>query len=167
VPESNPDFEEVFGNARDENRSTPDEEAWEFDPSEAVEFARLVPGTYHADIVERPEKKFSQNGNPMMVVRFFVTDQDFYGATPLRRFMLNGKGGSWTKEFLKAIGLTEEADGKKPIVPTSVVGRRCLIVTKWQTNQDGSVSDEWTEIVKCKPDPQGVFVGDSTLEAGV
>jgi hypothetical protein len=167
VPETNPDFEAVFGDARDEHRSVPNEETWEFDPSEAVEFARLVPGWYHADIVERPERKFSQNGNPMMVVRFLVTDQEFYGATPLRRFMLSGKGAGWTKEFLRAIGLDEEAEGKKPINPGAIVGRRCMIKTEWQKNADGSVSDEWTEVVKCKADPQGVFAGESTLDVGV
>lgn len=165
MPENNEDFDKVFGG---ENSGPPPEaEAWDFDPSEAVEFAKLVPGWYHADIQELPVKKYSQNGNPMMVPKFFVTDPDFYGATPTRRFMLNGKGAGWTKEFLKAIGLTEEAEGKKPISPSAIKGRRCMIKTKWQTNQDGTVSDEWTEIVQCKADPQGFFMGDSTLDAGV
>jgi hypothetical protein len=167
VPESNPEFEAAFGGNPAGDMPSPDEESWAFDPSEAVEFARLVPGTYHADIVERPEKKYSQQGNPMMVVKFFVTDQEFYGATPTRRFMLSGKGGGWTKEFLKAIGLPDEAEGKKPIVPTQVQGRRCMIKTDWQKNQDGSISDEWTDVVKCSADPQGHFIGDSTLDVGV
>lgn len=166
MPEENPEFNAVFGNSGSGDMPS-DEESWDFDPSEAVEFARLVPGTYHADIVERPEKKYSQNGNPMMVVKFFVTDKDFYGATPTRRFMLNGKGGGWTKEFLKAVGLPDEAEGKKPIVPSVIMGRRCIIKSVWQKNQDGSVSDEWTDIDKVMPDPQGPFVGDSTLDVGV
>lgn len=165
MPENNEEFDKVFGG--ESSGTAPDEETFDFDPSEAVEFARLVPGTYHADIVELPTKKYSQNGNPMMVVKFFVTDQDFYGATPVRRFMLNGKGGGWTKEFLKAIGLTEEAEGKKPISPSSVKGRRCIIKTKWQVNADGSVSDEWTDIEKCSADPQGPIVGTSVLDSGV
>ena|SRR2546423_3921896 len=167
MPEENPEFQKVFGGEQGGSDMPSDEESWDFDPTEAVEFARLVPGTYHADIVERPEKKYSQNGNPMMVVKFFVTDPDFYGATPTRRFMLNGKGGGWTKEFLKAIGLPDEAEGKKPISPSTVQGRRCIVKTEWQRNQDGSVSDEWTDITKCTADPQGVFVGESTLDTGV
>lgn len=167
MPESNPEFEKVFGNEAGDMPS--DEESWDFDPSEAV--GRLEPGTFHADITEKPIKKYSQNGNPMMVVKFFVTDQDYYGLTPSRRFMLNGKGGGWTKEFLKAIGLTEEAEGKKPISPSNVVGRRCMIVCEWQTETDAEgkkvKSTEWTEITKCKPDPQGHFIGDSTLDTGV
>lgn len=164
MPETNPDFENVFGG---ENKGEPEEETFSFDPSEAVEFAHLTPGTYHADIVEKPVKKYSQNGNPMMVVKFIVTDPDFIGATPSRRFMLNGKGGGWTKEFLKAINLPEEAEGKKNIVPSALVGRRCLIVCKWQKNSDGTVSDEWVEIVACKADPQGPIAGESTLDIGV
>lgn len=161
----NPDFAAVFGGGED--GAPPDEEVFDFDPSEAVEFARLVPGTYHADIVERPTKKYSQQGNPMMVVKFLVTDPDFYGATPTRRFMLSGKGGGWTKEFLRAIGLDDEAEGKKPIAPSKIVGRRCLIKTEWQKNADGSISDEWTDITACKPDPQGPIAGTSLLDTGV
>jgi len=163
-PDTSTDFENVFGA---DASAEGDEESWSFDPSEAVVFARLIPGTYHADIVERPDKKYSQNGNPMMVVKFYVTDGDYYGATPLRRFMLSGMGGGWTMEFLKAIGLEEEAAGTKPIVPSALVGRRCLIKCAWQKNQDGTTSDEWVEITAVKPDPQGFFAGESVLDIGV
>lgn len=169
MPETNDEFDKVFGDGSNPegDMPSPDEESWDFDPSEAVEFARLVPGWYHADITKLAEKKYSQNGNPMMIQYFFITDKEFYGLTPFRRFMLNGKGAGWTKEFLKAIALPDEAEGKKSIKPSVIVGRRCMVKMDWQRDKDGTVSDEWTEIVKTKPDPQGPFIGDSTLDTGV
>lgn len=152
--ETNDDYSKIFGQGGAADAPAEDE-TLSFDPSEAIHVGGLPEDDYFAVVSEKPEKKISQNGNPMMYVTFAVTDGPFEGQLQWKRFMLKGKGGGWTKQFLEAIGLDEEAAGTKPIAPTSVYGRHCIISVRDQKDNKG-----FQEVWQTKPHPKGPFGAD-------
>jgi hypothetical protein len=154
--ESNDDYDKIFGSGGEAIGGGGEEEGFLFDPSEAGP-GRVRPGHYRAKVLEPPVKQISQNGNPMMKTTFSITEGDFAGALQWKRFMLAGRGGTWTKEFLEAIGMPEEAAGTKPIQPKLLEGRHCIIGVRVQKN-----NEDFDEIYECKPHPKGVWGGDTT-----
>lgn len=148
-PETNPDYDRIFGGGGDIPVATDaTEEEISFDPSEAI--TPLQPGKYVAIISERPEKKISNNGNPMLLVTFMVTEGEQVGSLQWRRYMLSGKGAGWTVEFLRAIGLDDEAAGKKKINPATVQGRRLVIHVQKQKD-----NPEFLEVHRVERHPDG------------
>lgn len=131
-PETSDEYDRVFGKGGAVTDTEPDEEIY-FDPSEAIT-SDLPPGRYVAEIIEPPIRQMSSNNNPMMTVTFQVVEGEYRGALQWRRYMLQGKGGGWTKQFLQALGLKDEAAGKKPIQPSEIKGKRCLISVRPQRN---------------------------------
>jgi len=145
------DYDKIFGSGGEATGGGGDEEGFLFDPSEAGP-GRIKPGTYRAVICEPPTKQISQNGNPMMKVAFQITDGEYTGQMQWRRYMLSGRAGGWTKEFLEAIGLKDEAAGAAPIVPKKLEGRRLLIKVRVQRD-----NPEYDEVFAVDPHPDGVF----------
>jgi hypothetical protein len=150
----NDDYDKIFGAGGEATGGGGEEEGFLFDPTEAGP-GRIKPGTYRAVILEPPTKQISQNGNPMMKVAFQITDGEYTGQMQWRRYMLSGKAGGWTKEFLEAIGCKDEASGSAPIVPKKLEGRRLLIKVRVQKNDD-----QYDEVYAVEPHPDGVFGGD-------
>jgi len=152
--ETNEDYEKIFGAGG--GAAPPDDggEGFLFDPSESGP-GRIKPGEYFAVICEPPVKQISQNGNPMMKVAFQITDGEYAGAMQWRRYMLSGRAGGWTKDFLKAIGLNEEAEGTKPIVPKTLEGRRLIIKVRQQKD-----NPDYDEVYEVRPHPDGIFGGE-------
>lgn len=151
----NDDYDRIFGSGG-EATGGGDDEGFLFDPSEAGP-GRVKPGTYRAKVLEPPVKQLSQNGNWMMKTTFTITEGEYTGQLQWKRFMLQGKGGTWTKEFLEAVGLKDEAAGAAPIIPKKLEGRHCLIFVRVQKNDP-----DYDEIWKCEPHPAGVFGGDTS-----
>lgn len=149
------DYEKIFG-AGGEATGGGEDEGFLFDPTEAGP-GRVKPGTYRAKVLEPPTKQLSQAGNLMMKTTFTITEGEYAGQLQWKRFMLQGRGGSWTKEFLEAIGMKDEAAGAAPIIPKKVEGRHCLISVRVQKD-----SPDFDEIYQCKPHPAGVWGGDTT-----
>lgn len=147
--EQNEDYEKIFGQGGSAAGGGETEEAFLFDPTEAGPGA-LPEGSYRAVVAEPPVKQISQNGNPMFKTTFQVTDGPFTGSLQWKRFMLAGKGGTWTKEFLEAVDLKEEAEGTKPIVPRVVEGRHCIIDVRVQKN-----NSDYMEVWRVRPHPGG------------
>lgn len=153
--ETNSDYDKIFGAGGGAGGGDGGEsEGFLFDPTEAGP-GRIKPGEYFAVIAEPPVKQISQNGNPMMKVAFQITDGEYTGAMQWRRYMLSGRAGGWTKDFLKAIGLTEEAEGTKPIVPKTLEGRRLVIKVRVQKD-----NNDFDEVYDVKPHPDGIFGGE-------
>ena len=152
-PESNEDYDRIFGGGAggSDGGDSGGDTSWFFDPSEAGP-GRVKPGHYRAKVIEPPVKQISQNGNAMMKVTFSITEGEFTGQLQWKRFMLAGRGGTWTKEFLEAIGLPEEAAGTKPIQPKDIEERCCIIGVRVQKN-----NQDYDEVYECKPHPQGPF----------
>lgn len=152
-PETNEDYDKIFGGGGP--AAAPAEDLMEFDPTEAVHFADVAPGRYIAFVAEPPKKETSQNGNPMMFVRFTITaPEEYAGAPQFRRYMLSGKGGGWTQEFLRALDMNDEAEGKKPISPKDIEGKRLVIHVKKQKN-----NPEFMEVWKVERHPDGPAEG--------
>jgi hypothetical protein len=152
-PETNSDYDRIFGSGGEATGGGSDE-GFLFDPTDAGP-GRVEPGTYRAKVLEPPVRQLSQAGNLMMKTTFVITEGKYKDALQWKRFMLQGRGGSWTKEFLEAIGLPEEAAGTKPIHPRTVEGRHCLIGVRVQKNDP-----DFDEVYQCKPHPAGVWGGE-------
>lgn len=150
-PETNEEYEKVFGGGEHAVAEYAEDFEISFDPTEAI--VPLGKGKYSAVIAEPPKKQVSQNGNPMMVVAFMVNEGEFTGSMQWRRYMLSGKGGGWTVEFLKALDLEEEAEGKKSIKPSLIEGRRLIIHVRPQKD-----NPDFMEVHKVERHPDGPVV---------
>jgi hypothetical protein len=146
----NSDYERIFGSGGGDHPVATDETGMllDFDPSEAI--TPVGPGKYVMVVSEPPKHQISQNGNPMMAVTFLITEGEQTGSLQWRRYMLKGKGGGWTVEFLNAIGLEEEAKGLKKINPADIEGRRVIGHVRKQKGDDS-----YTEIWKVERHPDG------------
>lgn len=153
----NEDYEKIFGQGGAADLP-PEDEDINFDPTEAGA-GRLPKDDYFAVISARPEKKISQNGNPMLYVTFSVVGGQYDGSLMWRRYMLSGKAGGWTREFLEAIGCDDEAKGLTPIKPSKLEGRHCIISVRDQKD-----NPDYQEVWRVKPHPNGPGGGGKSEE---
>lgn len=137
------DYDRIFGDGG--ATTAPDTvESISFDPTEAGP-GRMPKGDYIARVTEPPTQEKSSNGNFMMKVAFEVIEGEYTGAMMWRRYMLKGRAGAWTREFLEALGLDAEAAGEKPINPRDIDGKKCVISVRPQKN-----NDDFDEVYKVK-----------------
>lgn len=150
-PETNEDYERIFGAGGSSGPGVAIDETSEeisFNPDDA--FPELEPGTYPVIVAERPTKQISQNGNPMMLVKFNSLDPAMAGVFfPWQRCMLSGGFVRETVAFLKAVGLDEMAKTGQ-IVPAEIDGRRLIVHVRHQKNDP-----EYMEIHKVERHPDG------------
>jgi hypothetical protein len=149
-PEVSEDYDRIFGQGGGAGVADMSEVSEEisFNPDDA--FPEIEPGAYAALVSERPTYQMSQNGNPMMIVKFTPTDPALSGAfLPWRRYMLSGGFVRETVKFLEAMGLDEMAKTGK-ILPAEIDGRRCVVHVRRQSN-----NPEYLEIHKVERHPDG------------